>query len=170
MSREWRETISPRFLHETIGVYNGIWMPQMDRCWNSNDGYQVTSRILITEWGKVEHAAITQTGDKKHIMSFDGSRDIPWAIKQEIKNEIFGENRIAIEVFPETKKLVDVLDVYHLWIFPKGFSLPFGIHPTRDKQCRVVNRGIPKNIDGLVEGGAEMLGINNENGKCQRID
>ena len=53
---------------------------------------------------------------------------------------------------------------------PKGFSLPFGIHPTRDKQCRVVNRGIPKNIDGLVEGGAEMLGINNENGKCQRID
>ena len=60
MSPEWRETISPRFLHETIGVYNGIWMPQMDRCWNSNDGYQVTSRILITEWGKVEHAAIAR--------------------------------------------------------------------------------------------------------------
>lgn len=97
-------------------------------------------------------------------MSFDGSRNISWAVKQEIKNEIFGENRVAIEVFPETKKLVDAIDVYHLWIFPKGYVLPFGIHPTRDKQCRVVNRGIPKNIAGLVQGGVEMYGIKTKDG------
>ena len=34
-------------------------MPQIDRCWISNDGLQVTSRLLMTKWGKVEHAAIT---------------------------------------------------------------------------------------------------------------
>ena len=34
-------------------------MPQMDRYWISNDGLQVTSRLLMTKWGKVKHAAIT---------------------------------------------------------------------------------------------------------------
>ena len=37
-------------------------MPQMDRCWMSDDGLQVTSRLLMTKRGKVEHAAITIPG------------------------------------------------------------------------------------------------------------
>ena len=79
----------------------------MDRCWFSDDGYQVTSRILITDWGKVEHAAITYNGDEENLFSFDGSRDIPWSVKQEIKNEVFGEKRLAIEVFPAETNKVD---------------------------------------------------------------
>ncbi len=28
------------------------------------------------------------------------------------------------------------MDVYHLWVFPKGYALPFVIHPTKEKmQC-----------------------------------
>ena len=46
MSREWRETISPRFLYETIGVYNGIWMPQMDCCWNSNGAKNFIFKVM----------------------------------------------------------------------------------------------------------------------------
>ena len=38
MSRVWKETIPPKYLHDTMGVYKGIWMPQMDRCWDSDDG------------------------------------------------------------------------------------------------------------------------------------
>ena len=157
MARVWKEMISPKYLHDTLGIYQGIWMPQMDRCWISDDGYQVTIRIIITDWGKVEHAAITYQSKDRNELSMNGERDIPWAVKQEIKNELFGEKRMAIEVFPEEKKKVDVMDVYHLWVFPKGFVLPFGIHPTRDKQCKVVNRGCPKDITQLIESSKEAL-------------
>ena len=155
MSRVWKETLSPTYLHDTYGVYQGIWMPQMDRCWISDDGIQVTSRLLETKWGKVEHAAITTINS----LTFNGESDLPWAVKMEIKNELFGENRAAIEVYPKAKKLVDVMDVYHLWVFPKEFEMPFGIHPTRDEQCRWVKRGCPKDISHLVENGKGLMGM-----------
>ena len=31
-------------------------------------------------------------------------------------------------------------DCYHMWVFEKGFELPFGIHP-KDKKTAPVNRG-----------------------------
>ena len=127
MSREWFDVVAPKFLHDQCGVYHGIWMPQMDRCWYSDDGYQVTE------------------------LSFSGERDIPWSIKQAIKNELFGEDRLAIEVFPTEKALVDIMDCYHLWVFPKGFKLPFGIHPTKDTQCRPIARGCLPFTDKLEQ-------------------
>ena len=155
MGRVWKETLSPTQLNHIQEVYQGIWMPQMDRCWWSDDGIQVTSRLLETDWGKVEHAAITIPGS----MTRNGENDLPWAVKMEIKNVLFGENRLAIEVFPKSKNLVDMLDVYHLWIFPKNFDLPFGIHPTRDRQCRWIRRGCPKDITALTENTKEMLSM-----------
>ncbi|MGR9527665.1 DUF7694 domain-containing protein (plasmid) [Priestia megaterium] len=47
--------------------------------------------------------------------------------KQRIKNEIFGEEYTAIEVFPKESELVDEANMYHLWVLPKGMNLPFGI-------------------------------------------
>ena len=108
MGRIWKETIPPIFLHENFGIYQGIWMPQMDRCWMSNDGIQVMSRLLRTKWGKVEHASITVPC----TLTSNGENDLPWKTKMEIKNELFGENRLAIEVFPKMRNLVDVMDVY----------------------------------------------------------
>lgn len=159
MKRVWRETISPKWMHDTLGIFNGYWMPQMDRCWISDDGYEVMSRLLRTEWGKVEHVTISYVGDEDLSFSFNGERDIHWAVKQEIKNELFGENRVAIEVFPEEKSKIDAQDIYHLWVMPKGFKLPFGIHVKRDKQCEVINRGCPKDITRLAYGSAEIRGI-----------
>ena len=154
MSRVWKETVSPAMVHDMLGAYdNGIWMKQMDRCWDSDDGIQVTSRLLMTEWGKVEHAAIHVIGG----LSSNGEHDLPWATKMEIKNELFGEKRLAIEVFPKQKNLVDVMDVYHLWVFDKDFDLPFGIHPTRDKQARHINRGCPKDVVGLIKNTQQVL-------------
>lgn len=129
--RKWYKSIPPKKLHEEFGIYNGTWNPQMDRYWESNDGYCVSSRLIQTDWGKVEHVAI-------HRMGYG---DIPWAVKQEIKDELFGSRLTAIEVFPATKNLIDACDVYHLWVLPKGMRLPFGIHPTRDVQCAPVERG-----------------------------
>ena len=39
-----------------------------------------------------------------------------------------------------SRRLVDAADTYHLWVFEKGFKMPFGIHP-RDEKPMVVNRG-----------------------------
>ena len=43
------------------------------------------------------------------------------------------------------------MDIYHLWVFPKDFELPFGIHPTRDKQAKTVKRGVPQDPTQLAE-------------------
>lgn len=57
---KWIETITPKQAVEELGVpYHG-WMREMDRAWISDDAhYSVMSRLLRTEWGKVEHVTIT---------------------------------------------------------------------------------------------------------------
>lgn len=140
--RNWYKMIPPKYCHETLGMYSGTWMPDMDRCWESDDGFGVMSRKIRTEWGVVEHVTIQRMG---------GYGDIPWAVKQEIKNELFGYRCTAIEVFPDIKKFVDVCDVYHLWVLPEDFKLPFGIHPTRDPKVTSVYRGYDFNLEGAKE-------------------
>lgn len=144
--RKWIKCIPPKKVQEELGnVYKGIWMPQMDRYWESDDGLTVMSRLLKTAWGQIEHVTI------KAIVGGMWSGDIPWAVKQEIKDELFGIRTAAIEVFPAKKHLVDVCDVYHLWVLPKGFEIPFGIHPYRDVQCDPVERGYDYNIVEVQE-------------------
>ena len=75
---------------------------------------------------------------------------MPWAIKQQIKDELFGSRRVAIEVYPSQKNLIDACDVYHLWVLPKDFVLPFGIHPTRDPQGKPVERGYDFSLEDAV--------------------
>ena len=160
MSRKWVDTISPKAMNDMLGIYEASeWHKQCDRCWMSDDGYQVCSRLLRTEIGNVEHVTILKTTDNmSEKLKGDGSLDIPWAVKQEIKNELFGKDMTAIEVFPEENRLVDVCDVYHLWILPKKFKMPFGIHP-KDTKCSVVNRGCLPITDKLIRESAELLGV-----------
>lgn len=143
--RKWIKCIPPKEMHERFGVYQGVWMPQMDRYWESDDGLSVMSRLLKTKWGQVEHVTI------KSLVGGIWSGDIPWAVKQEIKDELFGIRAAAIEVFPAKKHLVDVCDVYHLWVLPKGFEIPFGIHPYKDPQCEPVERGYDYNVVEVQE-------------------
>ena len=139
--RVWIKSLPPKLLHKKFGLYKGTWFPQMDRCWESTDGISVCSRKIRTDWGVVEHVTVKKMwGDTK---------DFPWSLKQEIKDELFNPRSIAIEVFPDVKNLVDVCDVYHLWILPEKFKLPFGIHPTRDPQGVPVNRGYDYNLDEI---------------------
>lgn len=100
---KWIETITPKQAAEELGVpYHG-WMREMDRAWISEDQkYSVMSRLLRTEWGKVEHVTITAA---EGVGRSDGSGDIPWAVKMEIKNDLFGEKRVAVEVFPTQDRL-----------------------------------------------------------------
>ena len=138
----WYKSIPPKAAHEKLGLYSGSCSTQMDRYWESNDGFAVSSRQIRTAWGTVEHVAINRMNGN--------SRDVPWAIKQQIKDELFGSRRVAIEVYPSQKNLVDACDVYHLWVLPKDFVLPFGIHPTRDPQGKPVERGYDLSLEDAV--------------------
>lgn len=140
--RTWHKSIPMKYLHEQYGLYRGSWSSQMDRYWESDDGYTVSSRQIKTDWGTVEHVTIMRVNEE------DG--DIPWAVKQAIKEELFGPRTTAIEVFPTKKNLVDVMNVYHLWILPKDFKLPFGIHPTRDTQGQPISRGYDFNMADCI--------------------
>lgn len=51
-----------------------------------------------------------------------------WSDMQRIKDELAGPERVAVEVYPERSNLVDQANNYHLWIFPEGYKLPFGLH------------------------------------------
>jgi len=135
----WIKCVTPKQLNEVAHVYHGQWNPEMDRCWiRKEDGTCVSSRLLRTAWGKVEHVTISRRliGGK---LRTDGSGDFTWAEKYQIKNELFGENRAAIEVYPKTARLVDMADVYHLWVFDKKMDIPFGIHPKEYQPA--INRG-----------------------------
>lgn len=133
----WIKGVPPKMAHDIFGVYHGQWMPEMDRCWiRKEDGVCVCSRLLRTAIGKVEHVTITRSPDN-HFSGKAG--DFAWAEKQQIKNELFGTKRAAVEVFPSADRLIDVMDVYHLWVFEKGYQLPFGIHPKEYQKA--INRG-----------------------------
>lgn len=41
-----------------------------------------------------------------------------WRHLQQIKNEIIGEEQLAIEIYPPESELIDTSNQYHLWHFP----------------------------------------------------
>lgn len=117
---KWIEKPSPKLLKKGSGCF-----AEMNRCYTYNGKYAAMTRDIKTEWGKVIHCC---------FRNLDGT-DMKWAEKQWLKDSLFGEDRLAIEVYPQKDRLVDQANMYHLWIFEKGFELPFGIH-SRDKSER----------------------------------
>lgn len=114
MPKGWIGQPSPKSRHTGNG-----WFGEMNRVYvDEKRFYCVMIRtIIVPEWGKVEHAAIRNTP----------STDIPWAEKQRIKNEIFGKERVAFEVFPKESELVDEANMYHIWVLPERVSLPVNL-------------------------------------------
>lgn len=49
-----------------------------------------------------------------------------WRHLQQIKNEIAGPEREAVEIFPAESRLVDTSNEYHLWVLPEGQKIPWG--------------------------------------------
>jgi hypothetical protein len=94
-----------------------------------NDIYQVLfydeksiacSKSIHDDWefsGKMRYLSIKRH-DKEPIND--------WREFQDIKNQICGEDSEAVELYPNENRLVDTANQYHLWVFPKGYILPFG--------------------------------------------
>jgi hypothetical protein len=108
----WAQHPSPK----QLGIGTG-WFGELDKVYRQGNDYVVMIRNIETEWGKVQHACIRNADNS----------DIPWREKQRIKNEIFGKESLAIEVFPCESQLVDEAGMYHIWVLPTGFKIPFGL-------------------------------------------
>ncbi len=120
LNDRWIEKPSPKSMRKGSG-----WFGQMNRSYTYNREYAAITREINTEWGKVIHCAFRNK---------DGT-EITWKEKQWLKDSLFGEDKVAIEVFPQKDRLVDAANMYHIWVFEKGFELPFGIHD-KDKSER----------------------------------
>ena len=49
-----------------------------------------------------------------------------WRHFQKIKNDIFGENCEAVELYPDESRLMDTANTYWLYVFKSDYRLPFG--------------------------------------------
>jgi len=50
---------------------------------------------------------------------------LSWKEKFDIKNALFGEEREAIEFYPKCSELVNLANVYHIYIIPDGKEIAF---------------------------------------------
>ena len=118
--------LSMKYLNEKCEgtLYQGQWSSQMDReyCAIFNNNLVTVSTRLIRHpiLGKIEHAAISI-----HSKGQRSSNEVTNELIYHVKTQIFGEKRFAIQVYPKKDMLVDVCDVYHIFVFDKNIKNPF---------------------------------------------
>lgn len=109
----WSRHYAPKQLKMGKG-----WVRELDRMYRDEHlQYTVLVRKVDTAWGEVQHVCVQNAS----------GTDIPWSEKQRIKNELFGHDSVAIEMFPKDSERLEELDLYHLWVLPEGMELPFGL-------------------------------------------
>lgn len=91
-----------------------------------NDIYQVNILRGKNCDGYVHHPELKGKCDYISIKTHNKEAVRDWRHFQQIKNELVGEHREAIEIFPSENRLVDTANQYHLWVLPEGFIPAFG--------------------------------------------
>jgi hypothetical protein len=122
-----------------IAMYEKYGVEMHDEVW-VNDRYQVVVRFLPSNDPDLPQGREGMMHLSIH--RFDRRRLRDWRHLQQMKNEIAGEDRWAVEVFPSEDKLVDTSNEYHLWVLPEGESLPFAFNDgivTSDEQVERFN-------------------------------
>ncbi len=100
-------------------------------CWYSEDDkYKVVKKTLYYREGDPNNLI--------HNSSFDGSVWLSirinmgedhlsdWRDFQEIKNDLVGKDKCAIEIYPPESRVHDTDNVFHLWVFPDQQDIPIG--------------------------------------------
>lgn len=108
----------------------GRWIDQTARCFHpfarvnrisrafSNQVLSVQMSEDETEWGTVLHLWVRRN---------DQGTGVTWTDLQRIKDELIGPERTGVQVYPARSDLVDAANIYHVWVLPEGFKLPFGL-------------------------------------------
>lgn len=96
-----------------------------------NDVYTVLLRkgsdcdqfVMVDEWkGKCAYISIRRN-DREPVDS--------WRDFQEIKNQLCGVNREAVQIYPSEERLADCANQYHVWVLPEGVMFPMGFFDGR---------------------------------------
>lgn len=103
-------------------------MLRVDETW-ANDRYRVAVKYLTEDqlpgFDGVPHG--TRDGWVHLSIHSRNRRPVAdWRHFQQIKNDIMGPDREAVELYPDEKRLVDTANEYHLWVLPSGSWLPVG--------------------------------------------
>ncbi len=83
--------------------------------WGNTYAAQVV--VSYTPLGPVNHLKV-----RRHN---GGTNRLTWDELMVIKNEMLGEEALAIEIFPRDRDAVNEANIRHLWELPEGF-LPGG--------------------------------------------
>jgi len=68
-----------------------------------------------SDWGEITHLWVRRHDEKP----------LTWREMQRVKNELIGPERVGVEVYPAVSEVVDQANMFHLWVLPEGFKLPF---------------------------------------------
>jgi len=91
----------------------------VDEVWLNNQ-YEVHLEFMDKEKGKDGLVWL----QLKDIVTKEARHD--WREMQRIKNEIMGDEREAVELFPAESRLVDTSNQFHLFVMPVGEQMGFG--------------------------------------------
>ena len=104
---EWTKKLKKYFPDKGIKVLtNGIYIVEVHKS--------------SCKWGNSIRLCVKRI-DKSPVHS--------WIDLQEIKNGIAGKERVAIEIYPRQDKVTDTSNIYHLWVLPKDYELPYHLMP-----------------------------------------
>ena len=93
--------------------YVPVWMTKAYK----NNRYTVTIEENVRMTGDILATRnMVQRHDDKPIPNH-------WREMQDIKNEIYGKETVAIEYYPAEKNLIDDHNIYWFWVFP-DYSIP----------------------------------------------
>jgi hypothetical protein len=100
--------LNPEVFAANEGPHATIW---------KNDRYTVIATPEQGDWDGPVWLSIRRN-DRKAL------RD--WRHFQNIKNDIVGEEREGMEIFPAESRLVDTANQYHIWCTSAGVPIPVG--------------------------------------------
>lgn len=74
------------------------------------------------------------------IKNVDNAPIRDWRHFQRIKDELVGQDREAIELYPRRGRVVDEANQYHLWVMPAGFEIQIGYRDGQVCDADIANR------------------------------
>jgi|WetSurMetagenome_2_1015567.scaffolds.fasta_scaffold522623_2 hypothetical protein len=95
-----------RFCPTTLNLKTHPHLKFVTMCWEAMSKTGVVYEILYDKVKKYEHLRINRV-DNQPIHNY---MDM-----QEIKNDLFGEGVVAVEVYPAASSFKDGSNTYHLW-------------------------------------------------------
>jgi hypothetical protein len=116
------EPMNPKLITEVMAHYGydeatarAFLQDYNDRCrFYANDIYQ----IAVEEY----HPGCLHLNIRRR----DGGMVKDWRHFQQIKNEIAGPEREAVELYPAESRKVDTTNKWHLWVQPEGVQVNVG--------------------------------------------